>query len=257
MDVYGNLIEDIGTEGIQITGHDVSAGGDECRVHHNRVFRCGLHPDDIPANPGAGIEIRHACNYTHVYKNYVEDARTGIMYTNTGDYHWCYNNVLLNCGQTALDEGGIFLFESGGTGSEIHVYNNTVMNSRDYGIKAKSGIEGYLEGNLICSTTSGNHIVNESVNVTEVNNQEINDCANAGLVNYAGGDYHITNSSPCFDSFTPVNTSPVDDRDNVPRPQAAAYDVGAYEFRTGLARTATGCAITTIVGMGAQEQCPP
>jgi hypothetical protein len=256
VDIYSNLVEDCGTEGIQITSHDTAPASDECHIHHNRIFRCGINGSKIPANPGAGIEIRRDCNDVFIYKNYIEDARVGIRWTNTGDRHDCYDNILVDCGQTATAMGGIQLYESWNVGTDIDVYQNHVLHAFDWGIKASNGIEGSLEGNLVCSTTSGNHIINNSVNVTEVDNQEIADCANAGLVNYGGGDYHLTNASVCVDSYTPVEGGATDDYDGVPRAQGADDDVGAYEFRRGLARDTNGCEIVTVVGTAPQVQCP-
>ncbi|WP_372807996.1 S8 family serine peptidase [Pontiella sp.] len=59
-----------------------------------------------------------------------------------------------------------------------------------------------------------------------------------------GGDYHLTEGSPCIDAGTFYN-APLYDRDNLPRPLDGdtdtnnfySVDIGAYEFLNGLADT--------------------
>ncbi len=51
---------------------------------------------------------------------------------------------------------------------------------------------------------------------------------NPALVNVAGGDFHLTSSSPCIDAGAAVGLS--EDFDGVAIPQNGAPDIGAYEF---------------------------
>jgi len=48
-----------------------------------------------------------------------------------------------------------------------------------------------------------------------------------------GGDYHLTASSPCIDTGTPVGAPSVDIEGSL-RPQGLGYDMGAYEFSSNL-----------------------
>ena len=50
------------------------------------------------------------------------------------------------------------------------------------------------------------------------------------FVNAAGGDYHLSASSPARDTGTTLAEVP-QDHDGAPRPQGPAADIGAYEFR--------------------------
>ena len=50
----------------------------------------------------------------------------------------------------------------------------------------------------------------------------------SAFVDAAGHDYHLSDGSPAIDAGETLESVP-DDRDAVPRPQGASYDVGAYE----------------------------
>ena len=52
-------------------------------------------------------------------------------------------------------------------------------------------------------------------------------CVNQGPLFAGGSDYHLQAASPAVDAG--VATSAVRDHDGVPRPQGAAFDIGAYE----------------------------
>lgn len=50
-----------------------------------------------------------------------------------------------------------------------------------------------------------------------------------GFINSASEDYHLDPTSPCIDTGTSIG-APAVDYDGVTRPQAAQFDIGAYEF---------------------------
>ncbi|WP_019143193.1 choice-of-anchor Q domain-containing protein [Noviherbaspirillum massiliense] len=57
--------------------------------------------------------------------------------------------------------------------------------------------------------------------------------ADPQFVNYSqdgGGDYHLAPGSPAIDKGTP-KFSPSTDLGGTPRPQGAAVDIGAYEYK--------------------------
>lgn len=56
-------------------------------------------------------------------------------------------------------------------------------------------------------------------------------CINQDPAFAGASDYHLQASSPAIDAG--VTTSAVRDHDGVPRPQGAAYDIGAYEYFSG------------------------
>jgi hypothetical protein len=53
-----------------------------------------------------------------------------------------------------------------------------------------------------------------------------------GFVNAAAGDFHVESGSPAVDAGT-LMAEVTTDRDNVPRPQGAGMDIGAYEVGGG------------------------
>ena len=58
---------------------------------------------------------------------------------------------------------------------------------------------------------------------------------NARFVNESGGDVRLLAGSPAIDAGVSTNAADlgliVSDLDGLTRPQGAAYDIGAYEFR--------------------------
>ena len=62
----------------------------------------------------------------------------------------------------------------------------------------------------------------------EASNESNRAVSAASFVSAGRNDYHLTAGSPAIDAGTTID-GVVADRDNVPRPQGRAYDVGAYE----------------------------
>jgi hypothetical protein len=53
--------------------------------------------------------------------------------------------------------------------------------------------------------------------------------ADARVVDFANGDYHLTSTSPAINTADPAATNS-HDYDGVARPQRAGRDMGAFEF---------------------------
>ncbi|NMC71678.1 MAG: hypothetical protein GYA57_16645, partial [Myxococcales bacterium] len=73
--------------------------------------------------------------------------------------------------------------------------------------------------------------LDEGVRIVEDHNLIVTDPA-AHFVDYAARDVHLLPSSPAIDSGSP-DLAPDLDRDEVPRPQGAGFDLGAYEWHEG------------------------
>src|SRR5262249_51911397 len=107
------------------------------------------------------------------------------------------------------------------TASSGKIYNNTVYHNGQAGFQNLSDSSNnatnnifYLNGTAaISGSTSG------SQNLT----------TNPSFVNAAAGDFHLQAGSPAIDAGMTVSEVTTD-RDKMPRPQGARFDIGAYEY---------------------------
>jgi parallel beta-helix repeat protein len=107
--------------------------------------------------------------------------------------------------------GGLGCGDSGGSGSTVNIFNSIFW----------ANVTGQLEFGTTCTA---------SVTYSDIQGGfPGNGNINQDPLFVGNGDFHITASSPCIDSGTPVG-APATDLDGIVRPQAAGYDMGAYEY---------------------------
>jgi len=115
--------------------------------------------------------------------------------------------------------------------SGLKLYNNTLVNNTNAGVTVDSGVTNINLVNTISTGHGGgqNIVNNAGASVT----QAAVLTTNPGFVDVALDDYHLapTASTAINQGVTPagLTTDVPTDRDGVPRPQGAGYDIGAYE----------------------------
>lgn len=228
VDVIGNVVHDIGdylnphgcetTQGIYVENVvSPNAGGYSTRVWNNITFR----------NESDGISSWHCATQMVLVNNLAfENAHTGILVgaSDAGcvnDNSTINNNILVHNGWhdfcTFTDtsqcpngnhSGAGGIVEGGSTGP-----NNKYWSNLSY----QNLYNGVQDDTIHLSTGT------QSNSIGGVNPQ---------LINYqpdGSGNYHLQPSSPAVNKGTDIDAPPYD-FDNYPRPNGAAYDIGAYEW---------------------------
>ena len=182
---------------------------ERCRIYHNGGY--GIHA----FRSGGGAD-RITIRYNEIYDNSVLSTMlTAGVIVSSGSGHKVYGNIVRNEKRVAIQ-----VYDTCG---DCVVYNNTVYGSQ-YGTYI-TGTRTILKNNIFFQNSGGN-ILNDGVGTIQSNNLT----SNPLFVDASSGDFHIQSGSPAIDAgitLTEVSTG----IDGTPRPQGAAYDIGAYEYR--------------------------
>ncbi len=77
---------------------------------------------------------------------------------------------------------------------------------------------------------AGGDLIDADADVTVANNLTAESVTDIGFVDPAADDYRLTGTSPAVDTGTDLSSrGVVHDHIDTPRPQGAAFDIGAYE----------------------------
>ncbi len=277
-----NVIHDSGRNGDDDGAIKLGTGSWNSVARYNHVYNNWRNPASAApcfGGPGncqgiTGIYLDIEDNVAHggmtwIYNNISHDNDIGIQ-VNQGRGVRVFNNISYHNGFTA--GAGTFLYHFkaglalGDTGSNMQVYNNTIVGNAGRGldlwnIPAGSLIarNNIIQGNaaevyyfggalnldmdydLIADPTGGvmfdwNGGIYNTVAAFKARSGNIMEthavATPASFVNSAAGNYHLTSSSVGLDLGTPVSLFTYD-KDNVSRPQGTVWDVGAYEFVSG------------------------
>jgi hypothetical protein len=155
-----------------------------------------------------------------IRNNFVHDTTSqGILASCGSDVH-IYNNVIYNAG-AADNTAGIKV-----ASRNTHVYNNTVYGSR---VCISIGEDAVTAKNNLCWANTDNRVKVEPVahgavlanNLTSVDPE---------FVNAKAHDFRLSSLSPAIGMGVELSPAFAADRDGTPRPQGAAWDVGAYQY---------------------------
>jgi len=249
------------SDNIIIVGNEVelacNGGGEECitvsgvnvfEVKNNYVHDPGRGPLG-----GEGIDIKESSCNGKVYGNTVAHGRPCGIYVDAWDGHLYNVEVFQNVIYDIPDWGIALATEAGGNLENIKVYNNIVygcyhglavyeyegtkrdlyvINNNFYnniyvdwyiGIGVFSSVTNFILRNNIIYKSGG--ISAEYPIVEDHNLVDIDPL----FVDASNGNFHLKSGSPAIDNGSSIN-APSIDFDGTPRPQGAAFDIGAFEF---------------------------
>jgi hypothetical protein len=222
--VHDNLIHGDNCNGINFATVDPSKGTVE--AYNNVVYNVGRMD---PLQLGASFSCIYLANITN---NGAAGGGTVNVFNNT------LSDCAANNSANAQGSRGAFGVAGGASMTLIlNARNNVVY--QNAGEIYIDGVTGQIKGdhNLWFGLGAAPTQTTSNLNVDPL------------FVNRAGGDFHLTSSSPAKDSgvtvlpsnpFAPNPTSSTArDKDGVSRPQGTAFDMGAYEFFVGGGTTTT------------------
>lgn len=236
LEVYDNYQDSIGNGAIQVS----LANYGNNRIYNNVVIDAGLN-----GGYGMGVGISIGGNgHADIYNNFIKNDHTLAMQILGAGLTRVYNNVMVNGTSDAIQCTGIST-----TGPlTFDLFNNTIVNPAGNGITiygSKSTVPNLIFNNLMVAVNhptygvpaTGIYIppaasVGYQVLFQYLNNIYIQNLSQAGFVNPAGDNYHLTPQSPAIDAGRDLSSYGITtDFDGNHRPYGAAYDVGAYEYQ--------------------------
>jgi hypothetical protein len=235
--IYNNIVDGSGLDGIQ-----AGSAVEDCGIHHNRIYRDSLRDAN---NEQSGI-MNNKGSACHIYNNYIQDGGgPGIFLQGIGG-HRVYNNILINVGANFAGEdkggNGIFISQNGvGSGQDMYVFNNTIVNPQHYGIvfndddSAASKIQNNIvinPGNLSDYGDDAYIQIWKRKNVIVSNNLHAENPSDLKFSSPANFDYTLTENSAAIDSGVNLISDCVfTDYNDERRPQGKGFDIGAYEYQ--------------------------
>lgn len=239
-------------QGGALTFYSITGGGKADRNVIKNVFPSGIGS----CSTMQGIYISEPNMY--VTNNIVSNvAAIGITQWHQADKSVIIGNTVFNCLwgiQTGTGDSGSPV----GGSSNNYVANNICVGC-SIGIKEFGAIAPF--GNQYRNNCNYNNTT--AIDVGAGATVSGNITTNPLFVNYqanGSGDYHLTASSPCINTGLSSGTQqpsgttvvfPTIDYDGITRPQAATYDMGAYEYvSAGISPALTGGSMTATTGSG-------
>ncbi len=217
--IYNNILENIGKDGIQ-----VGSAIQDCQIFGNSVFNYGTRNDK---SHQAGIMINPGTTGM-VYNNMVEQGSGRGAFLQGFDLSF-FNNIIYNCGS----DGIVTTDRAPQAGTGFYIYNNTLVNLGDNGLKM---ISGETRGNIMYNNVVVNFpgklmlINTNNVEIDVQNNFETQNIDEVGFKNIGIKDFSLVESSPLIDMGLDVSDRNLNwDFYFEERPKDD-YDIGAHEF---------------------------
>ena len=209
-------VHDNGEEGIDAK-YNANANG---KIYNNTVWN--NRGPNIYVDSAVGVEV-----YNNISYGATEGSKAGITIAAETSYGGAnnprraadiriYNNVLYGNAGGGID----FWTESGGTISNVSVFNNTIADNDKAAIRVSTGAlsgNNPVFNNILIGGAGGNGL--------QMGN---NFTGNAMFVNPGGGDYKLQAGSPAINTGQ-ADGAPAFDLENKPRPAGGGVDMGAYE----------------------------
>jgi hypothetical protein len=238
----------VGSNTVLFDGNQVHENGDSSggRNQDHGIYAAGRHwtvtNNIFYGNAAYGIQL---AAYYSANSSVRDDERDGHI-----DDWTIANNVITY----QRNRTGIVVWDGGNGGSggnctNVHIFNNIFFhNGEDTG--SITGVRLYKDGsggvhknitinnNLYVGT--GPFISNyANASYTESNNVNLDPLfINTDRAAYVNNNFHLQSDSPAIDAGISTD-APADDFDGNPRPQGAGFDIGVYEYLSGVSSTPT------------------
>jgi hypothetical protein len=200
--VHDNFIYDIRCDGINFATVDPARG--PVQIYNNIIVHAGAGPD-----PPDGAS-NYACVYVPGKTNF--GPAPGLT-----AFVEIYNNTLYDCGaRRTSDSGGIAVGQDAAI--MVRLRNNILDSMPGESYIEPSSLMGDVSGtnNLFFGIGRGPSFLRGNVNADPL------------FVKPGSRNFHLQSGSPAIDAG--ADTRLATDFDGNPRPEAAAFDIGAYEF---------------------------
>jgi len=218
LDVHHNGTSDF-DHGIYISGDDNLI--ENCSIHHNAGW--GVH---IYNGHSGEFADHNIVRNNKVYNNAQVGPRGVGIGLYTGTENAAYNN---------LAWGNNYGIAINYDALNTKVFNNTVYENDNHGIYIGPESNNAIIQNNISYYNGSSGIRDNGTGTTLSHNLTDQD---PRFLNADGKDFHLQPDSPAIDTGTTISEVTHDFEGNS-RPQGAGYDIGAYEYTTGVSPSST------------------
>jgi len=241
--IYNVITRNTGWDGIQ-----VASAPQGVEIYNNEVYNFGM---ENKGSQQAGI-IMGGESQGVIYNNkIIKGTGNAIEVFGTG-LTKVYNNIMSDAGWDGTTGGQDAIFiddrptKNNYTPLQVHLFNNTIVNSKRNGIMILTtygtvGTNNLVYNNLIVgvgSTAEGDRAyvnIMKGVDFKTSNNLYLSSLTAAGFKDLAQKDFHLAAGSPAIDKGMDLKAQGVTfDFDGDGRPFGSAFDIGADEYTGGV-----------------------
>jgi hypothetical protein len=229
--IYNNKVLNTGWDGIQVGCALYGA-----YVYNNTVLNYGTSNTTYQKS---GIQFNEGSKAI-CHNNYIKTGTgTGINVVGYGDA-FLHDNVIVNAG-----DFGIFADDRTRPVATVRVLNNTIVNSKNDGIRLYTDlVPNIVQNNIIVNPgsystysypRSGNdayvYLLNKTMNVSMANNMFTRDINYPKFSNAANYNYRLLSTSPAINKGKDISIYSISqDFYFQSRKKGTAYDIGASEY---------------------------